>query len=264
MMQIIGYIAAGLIGVSLGMIGSGGSIITVPVLVYLFGIEPLAATAYSLFIVGVTALVGVVPKLREGLINPRTAIIFGAPSIIAVFMTRAVLVPNIPPVIGHIGNLVITNNLVIMVVFSVLMLMAAIFMIRDIQFSHHSSRKNATVLYGVLLIEGTVVGVITGLVGAGGGFLIIPALVLLSNLPMKEAVATSLCIIAAKSLIGFTGDMLNISINWFLTLSVSLVAVGGIIIGNILHRRLQPEKLKVIFGWFVLLMGIYILTKELL
>lgn len=264
MILVLAYTAAALIGVSLGLIGGGGSIITVPVLVYLFGIEPLMATAYSLFIVGVTSLVGVIPKFREGLVNLRAAIIFGAPSIIAVFLTRTIFVPKIPPVLGQIGGITITNNLVIMVVFSLLMVFAAVSMIRDKTPSDYTTHRNGFQMYFLLLAEGTVVGIITGFVGAGGGFLIIPALVLLARLPMKEAIGTSLCIIAAKSLLGFTGDVMNIPINWGLALSVTLVAVVGIFVGNILNRHIKAQKLKIIFAWFVLLMGLYILAKELL
>lgn len=264
MMIIIAYAAAALIGVSLGLIGGGGSIVTVPVLVYLFGIEPLTATAYSLFIVGITSLVGAVPKFRDGVVNLRAVLVFGAPSIIAVFLTRAILVPKIPPVLGHIGGISITNNLVIMVVFSLLMVFAAVSMIRDKTPTDYTGHRSGFQMYFLLLVEGMVVGIITGLVGAGGGFLIIPALVLLARLPMKEAIGTSLCIIAAKSLVGFIGDVMNTPIDWALVISITLVAVGGIFAGNMLNRRINAQQLKTVFAWFVLFMGLYILGKELL
>lgn len=264
-MEIVGYIASLLIGLSLGLIGGGGSILTVPVLVYLFGVDPVSATAYSLFIVGATSLVGVYPKYRASEVNLKTAIIFGIPSILAVYATRAWIVPAIPKEVFHLGDFVVTKALLMMILFAVLMVFASVSMIRD--------KKQATAAdenavqhfnYPMILLEGTIVGVLTGLVGAGGGFLIIPALVLFSKLPMKQAVGTSLLIIAAKSLIGFTGDLGNMTMDWMLLLSVAALAIVGIFIGNGLSKKISAASLKKGFGWFVLVMGIYIILKELL
>jgi uncharacterized protein len=264
-MEIVGYFASALIGISLGLIGGGGSILTVPVLVYLFGVDPVLATAYSLFIVGSTSLVGVLPKYREGLVNMKTAVIFGIPSIMAVYATRAWLVPLIPAHVFSIGDLAVTKSMLMMGLFAVLMVFASISMIR--------TKKGAPVAeveagpqkfnYPMILMEGAIVGVLTGLVGAGGGFLIIPALVLFSKLPMKQAVGTSLLIIAAKSLFGFTGDLGHFELDWTLLGTVTALAIAGIFIGNRLSRNVDGDKLKKAFGWFVLVMGIYILFKEL-
>ena len=264
-MEIIGYFASALIGVSLGLIGGGGSILTVPVLVYLFGVDPVLATAYSLFIVGSTRLVGVFPKYKEGLVNVKTAVIFGIPAIMAVYATRAWLVPMIPNPVFSIGDFVVSKAMLMMGLFAILMVFASYSMIRD----KKSSSKEAEVTgpqqfnYPMILAEGAIVGVLTGLVGAGGGFLIIPALVLFSKLPMKQAVGTSLLIIAAKSLIGFTGDLSQYEMDWTLLGVVTALAIVGIFIGNRLSRSVDGEKLKKAFGWFVLVMGIYILIKEL-
>lgn len=264
-MEIIGYFASALIGVSLGLIGGGGSILTVPVLVYLFGVDPVLATAYSLFIVGSTSLVGVFPKYKEGLVNVKTAVIFGIPAIMAVYATRAWLVPMIPNPVFSIGDFVVSKAMLMMGLFAILMVFASYSMIRD----KKSSSKEAEVTgpqkfnYPMILAEGAIVGVLTGLVGAGGGFLIIPALVLFSKLPMKQAVGTSLLIIAAKSLIGFTGDISQYEMDWALLGVVTALAIVGIFIGNRLSRSVDGEKLKKAFGWFVLVMGIYILIKEL-
>ncbi len=204
-MEIIGYIASLIIGISLGLIGGGGSILTVPVLVYLFAVNPVLATAYSLFIVGATSLVGVFPKYKSGEVNLKTAVIFGIPSILAVFATRAFIVPAIPHELFSMGDLMVTKPVLTMVFFAVLMIFASVSMIRSgKKVSRETGEQKFN--YPMILIEGAVVGILTGLVGAGGGFLIIPALVLLSKLPMKQAIGTSLLIIAAKSLIGFTGD----------------------------------------------------------
>jgi uncharacterized protein len=261
-MEIVGYIASVIIGISLGLIGGGGSILTVPVLVYLFGVEPVIATAYSLFIVGTTSLVGTVPKYKHGLVNLRTAIIFGIPSIIAVFVTRKFLVPLIPHHLFRIGNFEITKPVFIMVLFAILMVGASYSMIKNGE-KENDGPIEQRFNYPMIILEGLVVGMLTGLVGAGGGFLIIPALVLFSKLPMKMAVGTSLLIIAAKSLIGFTGDLSHYEMDWKLLLIVTLAAILGIFIGNAINKKVPGERLKKWFGWFILVMGFYIIVKEL-
>ncbi|HLS11437.1 MAG TPA: sulfite exporter TauE/SafE family protein [Flavobacteriaceae bacterium] len=265
-MEIIGYIASIAIGLSLGLIGGGGSILTVPVLVYFFGVSPVLATAYSLFIVGATSLIGVFPKYKQGFVSLRTTIVFGIPSIIAVFLTRKFLVPAIPENLGIIGSLEISKSLLVMLLFATLMLAASISMIRSKKTEIKATVSSKKFNYPLILLEGIVVGILTGLVGAGGGFLIIPALVMLGNLPMKKAIGTSLFIIALKSLIGFLGDLTQESqiIDWQLLLIVSGLAVIGIFIGNSLSNKIEGKKLKKGFGWFVLIMGVYIILKELL
>lgn len=262
-MEIAGYIASLIIGISLGLIGGGGSILTVPVLVYLFHVEPVLATAYSLFIVGLSSLIGAVPKYKQGFINLKTAIIFGIPSIAAVFATRKFIVPIIPDEVFTIYGFVVTKSILMMLLFAVLMLFASVSMIREKQKTEEKETGPQQFNYPLILLEGAVVGILTGLVGAGGGFLIIPALVLLSKLPMKQAVGTSLLIIAAKSLIGFTGDLSHFQMNWTLLGSVTALAIGGIFIGNRISTKIDGDKLKKGFGWFVLVMGIYIMIKEL-
>ena len=263
-MEIVGYIASALIGISLGLIGGGGSILTVPVLVYLLTVDPVLATAYSLFVVGTTSLVGAFQKYREGLIDIKTAVIFGAPSIAAVYLTRKFVVPAIPEQIATFGDVVVTKSLAMMLLFAVLMVVASISMIREKTRTQEHEEGPRKFNYPLILLEGVFVGALTGLVGAGGGFLIIPALVLLSKLPMKMAVGTSLLIIAAKSLIGFTGDLGHFAIDWTMLLTVTALAVVGIFIGNRMSRNVSPDKLKKGFGYLVLVMGIYIIIKELL
>jgi uncharacterized membrane protein YfcA len=203
-MIVFGLLASIVIGISLGLIGGGGSILTVPVLVYLFGVEPVEATAYSLFIVGFSSLVGVWPKFKQGLVHVKTALVFGAPSILAVFATRKWIVPSIPDEVFSVGEWLVTKDILMMMLFALLMIAASVSMIREPKKQVQETGPQQF-NYVMILIEGSVVGVLTGLVGAGGGFLIIPALVMLSKLPMKMAVGTSLVIIAAKSLIGFLG-----------------------------------------------------------
>jgi len=260
--SIVGAIASLLIGLSLGLIGGGGSILTVPVLVYLFNVDPLQATAYSLFIVGATSAIGAFPKYKEGQVNLKTALIFGAPSIIAVYATRKWVVPAIPTQIGQWGEFVLTKNVLLMLLFALLMVAASFSMISTQKSLGVAEKKSQFFNYPLILIEGAIVGLLTGLVGAGGGFLIIPALVILTGLPMKQAVGTSLLIIAAKSLIGFTGDVTEQAIDWVLLGFVTAMAVVGIIVGNQLSKKIDGNKLKKGFGWFVLVMGLYILIKE--
>lgn len=262
-METLGYFLSILIGISLGLMGSGGSILTVPVLVYVMGIEPLLSTGYSLFIVGLTALVGSLDYARKGLLNYKTALIFGIPSIAAVFGTRKWLVPAIPDPVFHLGSTDVSKNLFIMLLFAVLMVAAAYSMIRSHKNGAVEQPRNRRYNFPLIFVEGIVVGILTGLVGAGGGFLIIPALVLLAGLPMKQAVGTSLLIIAGKSLLGFLGDIGHQAIEWDFLLWFSTFAVTGIFIGTALSKRISGDKLKPAFGWFVLVMGIYIIGKEI-
>ncbi len=259
---VLGYVGALAIGIVLGLIGGGGSILTVPVLVYLFMIDPVLATAYSLFVVGISALVGAVRNIPKGLVDFRTAIVFSIPAFIAVYLTRRFLVPAIPDPIAQWDSFVLTKGLGIMVFFAVIMLLASISMIRDKR-KEVEEPSEVAYNYPLIVLEGVLVGVLTGVVGAGGGFLIIPALVLLAKLPMKKAVATSLLIISIKSLIGFIGDVENLTIDWVFLMKFSGLSIIGIFIGVWMNKFIHGEKLKKGFGWFVLLMGIYILAKEL-
>jgi uncharacterized membrane protein YfcA len=330
---IAGYIAAIIIGFTLGLIGGGGSILTVPVLVYMLHINPVLATAYSLFVVGVSSTVGAFNYMKKGLLNYKTAIIFAVPSFIAVFLTRKFLVPAIPEQLFSIGKLDITtevlfilililamifvsllslnrifqgnkkhiktfllvtpaaimvflvrqflipripDNLIvmgdftlsrdmgIMLFFAVIMLLAGLSMIRKNK-SEENDKEPSGIIYNypMIVVEGAIIGTITGIVGAGGGFLIIPALVLLARLPMKMAIGTSLLIIAVKSLAGFLGDLSNQSIDWVFLLSFTGLAIIGIFIGTYLSKFIDNQKLKKGFGWFVIIMSVYIILKEL-
>lgn len=268
-MEIIGYIASVLIGVSLGLIGGGGSILTVPVLVYLFSVEPVLATAYSLFVVGSTSLVGAFIKYKQGLINFKTAFIFALPAVATVFVTRRFLLPRIPQNVFTIENFTATKPLLILVLFAILMVFASISMIHG---NGKVVNKEANGLqftgvmkfnYPMIFLQGAFVGIITGMVGAGGGFLIIPALVIFSKLPMKKAIGTSLLVIAINSLIGFLSSLSHHQMDWKLLLIVTALAIGGIFAGHWFSHKVPAEKLKKGFGWFVLVMGIYIIVKEL-
>lgn len=262
--EIFGYIGAVIVGFVLGLIGGGGSILTVPILVYLFGLNPIIATAYSLFVVGVTSIIGAIQNLKKGFVDIKTAIVFAIPAFIAVYLTRLYVIPNIPDIVFSIGDFEVTNATFIMVLFAIIMLLAGLSMIKTKKDSSQVKEESSPQYnYPLIAAEGIIVGVLTGLVGAGGGFLIIPALVLLVKLPMKKAVGTSLLIIAAKSLIGFLGDVSNLEIDWKFLLIFTCLSILGIIIGVYTSKFISGKKLKKSFGYFTLLMAVYILYKEL-
>lgn len=263
-MELLGYFASALIGVSLGLIGGGGSILTVPVLVYLFHLPPTQATAYSLFIVGSTALVGSFDYMRKGLVDFRTALWFAPPSLVGVYIVRRYVVPALPDVLFRAGSYEVTRDKGILLLFALLMLGTALSMIRSRKEPEQKTRpQNLNI--PLIAIEGLVVGALTGLVGAGGGFLVIPALVLLAGLPMKQAIGTSLLIIAAKSLIGFVGDVqTSNSIDWSFILTLTSISVLGIFAGSFLNSKVSGSSLKPAFGFLVLAMGIYMIASEAL
>lgn len=271
-MLILGLFLSLLVGISLGLIGGGGSILTVPILVYVLGVNAEAATAYSLFIVGVTALVGSFNYYRKGLVDLPTAVLFSLPSLVAVALVRQFLMPNIPDTVADFGGFVLSKKLLIMGVFAILMIAASFSMIRKgkpaaaAALDDKGKAEKKPLPYVLIALEGLVVGALTGFVGAGGGFLIIPALVVFARLDMKVAVGTSLLIIGFKSLLGFIPDALSTKhvIDWTILMGITGMAVIGIFIGTSLSRYVSGERLKPAFGYFVLVMGVYILLKETL
>ncbi len=260
-MEIDGYIASLFIGLSLGLIVGGGSSLKVPVYVYLFAISPTLAISYSLFIVGFTSLVGAYNNYRKGLINFKTVLLFGSSSITTVFVARKFVIPFLPNVFFSIGSFQVTHSLFVMVMFAILMVVASVSMIRSKKVEAEEKAKSSP---WVLVFYGVLIGLVTGFLGAGGGFLLIPALVLLMKLPMKEAIGTSLLIIALNSLIGFLGDIGRHPIDWLFISIISVIAIAGIFVGGYFNQKVNSNKLKKGFGWFVLAMGIYILVKEIL
>ncbi|MCS6838294.1 MAG: sulfite exporter TauE/SafE family protein [Bdellovibrionaceae bacterium] len=274
--EIFGYISSILMGISLGLIGGGGSILTVPIFVYLFGIDPMVSTAYSLFVVGVTAAVGGVQAYMKNQVDLVKGTIFAAPSFLGVYLVRAFLVPSLPEQIVSFGNFIVTKAILTMTVFAVLMVAASWSMIKSSQSPHSNEVKgygndskaaqfSAFQRYVLIAVEGLVVGGVTGFVGAGGGFLIIPALVLLTGMPMKLAVGTSLLIIAVKSLFGFLGDVQKQPwIDWLFLLKIVGIAVMGLFVGASLKAKVDEKTLKKGFGYFVLVMGVFVLADQII
>lgn len=264
LIEILGYVGALFVGLVLGLIGGGGSILTVPIMVYLIGLNPIVATAYSLFVVGVTSIFGAFQNYKKGNVDIKTAIIFAIPAFIVVYFTRRYVVPMIPDVVFSVGDFEVTNNIFIMVFFAIVMLLASFSMIRDKRtIVSHTEEKEVKYNYPLIALEGTVIGVFAGIVGAGGGFLIIPTLVLLAKLPMKKAIGTSLFVIAVNSLFGFLGDLSNIEIDWTFLLTFTVISILGILLGMYLSKFISGRKLKKGFGYFTLIMAFYIVYKEL-
>jgi uncharacterized membrane protein YfcA len=262
LIEIFGYASALLIGISLGLIGGGGSILAVPVLAYLFSVNEKVATAYSLFIVGSSALVGGIKQHFKGYVDWRTAIVFGIPAIIGVTLVRHYVVPALPDVLFTVSNFEFTRRMAMFGLFAVLMIPAAFSMLKERKEKTNTSDE-IKYNYPLILVEGLIVGAITGMIGAGGGFLIIPALVILANVKMKVAVGTSLIIIAFKSLMGFfLGDAFTMEIDWqFLAIFTSLSLVG-IFIGSYLSNFIDGKKLKKGFGYFIFVMAAFIFYME--
>lgn len=259
-MEYIGYLASIIIGLSLGLIGGGGSILTIPILVYLFKINPELATSYSLFIVGLSSLFGCFSHYRMGHLKIKAALYFAVPSVVSILIIREVIFPKIASTLFSIASYQVSKDFLIMIVFSVLMILAAVSMIRK----NLPEITATTTNYSQLSFIGFIVGIITGFLGAGGGFLIIPALLFFANLPMKQAVGTSLLIIFINSAIGFAGDVyIGTPINYTFLLTIAAMAFIGILIGTRLSKKIDGTKLKPLFGWFILVMGIYIISKEL-
>ncbi|PWH83096.1 permease [Algibacter marinivivus] len=258
--QIIGYVGALIVGLVLGLIGGGGSILTVPLLVYLLGYNPVVATAYSLFVVGTSSMVGTYQKHKKGLVDFKTGLAFSFPSFVAVYLSRRYLVPGIPETLFSIGDFDITKGMGIMIFFAIIMIIASYSMIKNRKENLELSRSQP---YYKTFIQGLIIGTITGIIGAGGGFLYVPALVIWANIPMKKAVGTSLIIVTINSLIGFIGDIQTLDIEWTFLLIFTSISILGIILGVFLSKFISGKKLKKSFGYFVLVMATYIIYKEL-
>ena len=259
MTEVLGYFGALCIGIILGITGGGGSILTVPILVYVLQLNPVIATAYSLFIVGTSSALGSIHNFRKGLVDVRSAVRFALPSVLGVYLTRKYLVPEIPDLVFYFASFQLTKATFLMVIFAVVMVLAAVSMLKN---KKENPVPEITNPYGSL-IQLFFVGVLIGLIGAGGGFLIVPALIKLARLTIKKAIATSLLVITINSLIGFSGDIQNNEIDWLFLLSFTALSAVGIFIGLYLQKFINEKLLKKIFGIFILLMAIIIFYKEL-
>ncbi len=264
-MIILGYILALLVGLVLGLVGSGGAILTLPILVYLFKIDPIKATTYSLFIVCVTSCVGGINYLKNKMVNWKAVISFGIPSIITVSLTRAFIIPNLPEFIYQSNEMSISSNRVLMFLFSCVLFLSAYALIRPSKQEEKLNReKDENPSKGIFFIYGSLVGLLSGLVGAGGGFLIVPAFVLVLHMNMKNAVASSLILITINSFVGFIGDLfIQNSMDWKLLSIFSLFSIAGIFLGIFLTRYIEGNRLKSYFGYMIIFLAAGILFKEM-
>lgn len=264
-MEIFGYICSMLVGISLGVLGSGGSILTVPIMVYLFGINVVDATGYSLFVVGMASMIGAIKYINRKLVTIKTAIIFAIPSIVSVFLTRKFLMPAIPNPVFSSAQFAVSKEKFVLLFFALLMIVVAINMLLQKQAKENDVEK-ANTNFTLMLLVGFISGVLTGLVGVGGGFIIIPALVFFAKTPLKTSVGTSLIVIAANSFIGFSAEVLERSnvIDWKFLFTFSAFSIAGIYIGFAVASKISSTQLKKMFGCFVLVTGIVIFIKEAL
>mgnify|MGYP003625770892 CR=1 FL=1 len=259
--EIFGYLGALLVGLVLGLMGSGGSLIAIPIFTYLFHISPITTTAYSLFVVGTSSTIGALRNWEKGLVDFKIAFVFAIPAFIAVYVVRKYILPIIPMEIVTIYDIAVTKDMAIMVFLALIMLLCSLSMIRTKKSLLEHKQLNRY-NYPLIVLQGILIGLFTGVVGIGGGFLIIPTLVLLVKLPMKKAVATSLFIIALKSLIGFLGDLGNLEINWDFLLRFTAISTLGIFLGIYFSSFIKGEKLKTYFGWLLLILSIGIFYME--
>lgn len=234
------------VGISLGLLGGGGSILTVPLLAYVAGLDAQHAIATSLLVVGVTSAVGAITHARAGRVRWKIAAIFGAAAMAGAYGG------------GRLAHLIPGN--ILLIAFSVIMIAAAVAMLRGRRDLTDESAGPLPV--AKIMLQGAVVGTISGLVGAGGGFLLVPALALLGGLPMPAAVGTSLVVISMQSFAGLAGHLSTEAIDWKLAGMVTAAAVVGSIIGGLLTSRVDPAVLRKAFGWFVLAMAAFVLAEE--
>lgn len=261
-MEALSYIASFVMGLILGLMGGGGSILTVPIMVYLFGFSPTVATGNSLLVVGLTALIGSVLYIRKGDVDFKTGLSFAVPSVIGVNVSRGLIIPKIPDTLLTFNGFMLTKEILIMATFAALMIAASYSMIKTKR-EKKTMDTHPLIRWSLIAFEGLAVGLIAGFVGAGGGFLIIPALVLLAGLSMKVAIGTSLMIIALQSLIGFAGDIARGAIvDWGKLGTMATIAVIGIMVGSKVAHKIKEQQLKTAFGWFVLITGFTILVEQ--
>ena len=264
-MEIIGFVCALLVGISLGLMGSGGSILTVPIMVYIMHVNPIDATGYSLFVVGITSAIGCITYFRKKLVDLKIAAIFAVPSILSVFLTRKFLMPAIPNPIVFSSSFIISKELFIMILFAVLMVAFAFNMISKSNYKEANDKEFQNLNYFWLFVIGFISGILTGILGVGGGFIIIPALVLIAKIPIRMSVGTSLLIIAFNSLSGFLGEVIvkHAVMDYKFLMTFAFFSIIGIFIGFRVTLKLYPAQLKKMFGWFILVMGFFIFIEEI-
>jgi uncharacterized membrane protein YfcA len=259
-MEFVGYFALIGIGMILALIGGGGSLLSVPILVYLFSLDVVTASSYSLFIVGTTSLVGARLKQKEQRVDMQSASIFSACSVVAIFFTRKWIVPRIPEEILFFDHFPITKRVLMLGIFALLAIASALAILLKNNLPSPSRGRSGLKL---LIPVSFSIGILVGFVGVGGGFLILPSLSFFARLPFKIAVRTTLLVIGFSSLLGFLGDVMNREINWIFLLLITCLATLGMIIGNFYSSRISAKYLRESFGWIILTIAIGILVIEI-
>lgn len=259
---IIGYFLAIVTGMILGALGGGGSILILPIFVYIFGFDPLQAIVYSLFVIALSSTVGAFSHYKKGNVNLKIVLLFGLSSIASVLVTRKFIVPNLPDVIFTVGDFELKQSVFLLIIFALLMIGAALVMLKKNKDSKQEQQKVKISWLG-LIVQGILIGLLTGLVGAGGGFLIVPALIYFTRVSIRIAIGTSLSIIACNTSIGFLGSINDFTIDWtFLIVFASLMIVG-ILSGIRIAAKLDQAKLKKAFAFLILAVAVFMITKEL-
>lgn len=261
--ELFGYASAIVVGLVIGLAGGGGSILTVPIFVYVFHIPTVLATTYSLFVVGSTSLVGSVNHIWKKRVDLRVTLAFALPSFLSVYLSRRFLLPFLPDPMFRLDEFILSKSDAILYFFAIVMIIAARAMIHNDQ-PEQGEAADGRPRYGSLALDGLAVGLLTGTIGAGGGFLIVPMLVLLAGLPIQRAVATSVLIIAVNSFVGFLGDIHHTELDWNFLLPFTGLSIIGIFIGMYLASFVAPDKLKKGFGWLVLMVAGYMILREIL
>lgn len=260
---IIGYFCSFLIGIVLGLVGGGGSILSMPVLIYLFSVNEEVSTSYSLFIVGMSSLIGVIQRLKFNLLAVREGLIFAIPSTITAFFMRSLIMPNIPEEL-HFFESTVSKDTVIVILLGVLMMFTSFKMLMGKDANENDKKTPLSLVIAL----GIAVGVLAGFVGAGGGFLIVPALIFM-GLPIKKAISTSMLVVTIQSCVAFLGDFNNPKImgegglDWSLLLVLTGLTVGGVILGGIFSKKIDGSVLKKGFGVLILLVGGFLVLDKL-
>jgi uncharacterized membrane protein YfcA len=262
MKELEAYTASVVIGLCLGLIGAGGSILTIPVFVYILKTSPVASTIYSMFVVGICSFTGAIIAFTKKLVDIKAAVVFGLPSVAGVFIARKLIFPLVPEQLFSIGSMAITKDVFIMLVLAIIMLIVSIKMLKKKSANvtvRNAERKNTNAIF---FLQGICTGIVTGLLGVGGGFLIVPALLLWLKLPVKTAIGTTLFIITINSAAGFITSYTSVLIQWPLMIKFAIGAIAGILAGSKLSEKIKADYLKKILAWFIIITSVYVLYKQ--
>lgn len=257
-MVILGYACALLIGILIGALGSGGSLLAVPTFLYLFGLNAIESTTYSLFVVGVAASFAVYKHQRDGNIAFRASLPFAISALLTTYITRRFLLPAMPDLLYEGTSFTLTKDTLIVLTFSMVMILSSLSVLRGVK-----EQKSVGQYQNLRLTwMGLLVGLLSGFVGAGGGFLIVPALIVGLRLPIKKAIATSVWLVLLNSSFGFLGSVASVDVDWVFLGGFSLVSIVGLLLGLYVQKYIADQKLKKIFAVFVLTMGVIILFNQ--